>query len=88
MIFMTFPLHTFSSKMSSLSDEIDEEPVYTPSVFTPPPVAPLPPPPPFSRTAYHTTSNGIPNNVNNSAFSSDPESEGHRAYQYACSAIP
>ncbi|WAR29214.1 CS054-like protein [Mya arenaria] len=77
-----------NSKMSSLSSELDEDSTYSPTLFTPPPLAPVPPPPPFSRTHYHTTTNGIQTDVNNSAISCEPEAEGQRAYTYACSAIP
>ncbi|WAR19495.1 CS054-like protein [Mya arenaria] len=77
-----------ASKMSSLSSELDEDSTYSPTLFTPPPLAPVPPPPPFSRTHYHTTTNGIQTDVNNSAISCEPEAEGQRAYTYACSAIP
>lgn len=75
-----------SSTMSTISDEFDDESVCSPILFTPPPVAPLPPPPPFSRTAVHA--NGVQPDVTITSFSNDPESDGQRAYKYACGAIP
>ncbi|KAL4238911.1 hypothetical protein ACF0H5_003618 [Mactra antiquata] len=74
--------------MSSMSDDLDDESVCTPPLCTPPPIAPLPPPPPFSRTAYNANSNGIQADTGFSSFDNDPESDGQRAYRYACSAIP
>lgn len=74
--------------MSSLSDEIDEESVSTPALSSPPPIAPLPPPPPFSRTAHTSTTNGVQAEVLFGGVKQDPESDGQRAYKYACSAIP
>lgn len=72
--------------MSSISDGDDEGSGYSPLLFTPPPMAPLPPPPPFSRTAMCASTNGVQNEV--TFFNNDPESDGQRAYRYACSAIP
>lgn len=75
--------------MSSLSDEIDDESVCSAPLTTPPPLAPLPPPPPFSRTAYTSSiTNGVQSDVLFGGMKSDPESDGQRAYKYACGAIP
>ncbi|XP_045164436.2 UPF0692 protein C19orf54 homolog [Mercenaria mercenaria] len=74
--------------MSSLSDDMDDVSVCSPPLFTPPPVAPLPPLPPFSRSAVNSNSNGLQTEVAFSSFNNDPESDGQRAYRYACSAIP
>ena len=73
--------------MSSLSVEIDDASVCSP-FGTPPPLAPLPPPPPFSRTAHTSTTNGVQAEVLFGGVKADPESDGQRAYKYACSAIP
>lgn len=72
--------------MSSISDVDADSSTYSPLLFTPPPMAPMPPLPPFSRTAMCTNSNGIHTDV--TFLDNDPESDGQRAYRYACSIIP